>query len=274
MFEKESDQNFALITGASSGIGEAFTRKLASQGYNLIIVARRKERLQLLAAELQEKYSIQVEVLPADLTKEEDLEIIEKRIMISNDISMLINNAGFNTRGDFVEVNINKSINMINLHIVASIRLIKSILPQMIERNNGVIINVSSTVADVPAPRRVMYAATKAFLNSFSRSLKSEMKKKNIKINIKAITPGFTNTGFFSTKEFNYRGISDEYLKYAKSPEEAVDDMLATLAKEEVIVIADPKTRKIHSLMINEGKSWEEAAKIVFTQDIKKKGLK
>ena len=101
---------YAVITGASSGIGEAFARKLASQGYNLIVIARRKERLQSLAAELQGKHSIQVEVLAADLTKEQNLLSIEKRIRDFSNVSLLVNNAGFGTRGSFLEVDIAKSI--------------------------------------------------------------------------------------------------------------------------------------------------------------------
>jgi short-subunit dehydrogenase len=90
------------------------------------------------------------------------------------------------------------------------------------------------------------------------------MEGKNIDVRIKAITPGFTNTGFFSTEEFGQQGISDEYLRYAKSPEKAAEDVLASLAKEEAIVIADAKTRQTHSLMVNEGKTWEEAVRIAF----------
>jgi hypothetical protein len=125
-------KKYALVTGASSGIGEAFARKLASQKYNLIIITRRKKRLQDLATELEKKYSILVEVLSADLTKENEVLMVERKIADFNNISLLINNAGFGTNGAFIDVDINKSVNMINLHIIASTRLIKGVLPQMI----------------------------------------------------------------------------------------------------------------------------------------------
>jgi short-subunit dehydrogenase len=256
-----SEKEFALITEASSGLGEALARKLASQGYNLIIVARSKDRLQSLASELGEKHSIQVEVLPADLALEQDLARVANRIRAANAISMLINNAGFGTRGDFAQVDIEKSINMINVHVVASTRLTQAVLPQMIERNRGTIVNISSGVADVPASGRVVYAATKAYLNSFSQSLQAEMEDKDINVRTKAITPGFTNTGCFSTEEFGHQGISDEYLRYAKSPEKVAEDVLASLTREEAIVTADAKTRETHSLMVNEGKPWEDTRK-------------
>jgi short-subunit dehydrogenase len=256
-----SEKGLVLVTGASSGLGEALARKLASQGYNLIVVGRNKDRLQSLASELREKPSIQVEVLPADLAQEQDLARVAERIRTANAISMLINNAGFGTRGDSAQVDIAQSINMIKVHIIASIVLTKAVLPQMIERNRGTIVNISSGVADIPAPGRMVYAATKACLNSFSQSLQAEMGDKNIDVRIKAITPGFTNTGFFSPEEFGHQGISAEYLRYAKSPEKATEDVLASLTKEETIAIADAKTRETHSLMVNEGKTWEDTRK-------------
>ena len=257
-------EKYVLITGASSGIGEAFARKLASQGYNIIIIARRKNKLKQLAEELKKHYSVKVEVLSADLSEEQEIAKIEKRIMESNDIFMLINNAGFGTRGHFENVDPIKIINMINVHVVASTRLARAILPQMIERNQGTIINVSTVVSDIPAPRRVIYAATKAYLNSFSKSLQAELKEKNLDIKIQALLPGLTKTDFFSTEEYSFQGISDQIIKYAITPEEVVEASLASLAEDEVIVFPDPENLKIYSLMVNEGKTWEEAVKIVF----------
>lgn len=262
--EAQNMKNLALITGASSGIGEAFARKLASQGFNLIIIARRKKRLQQLADELIRKYSIEIEILSADLAKDQEIEKIEQRIKKSNDITMLINNAGFGTRGYFADVDLTKIVNMINVHIVTSTRLIRAVLPQMIERNKGTIINVSSIVADVPATGRVVYAASKAYLNSISRSLQAEMKEKKLDIKIQALMPGSTRTGFFSTEEYGNRGISNDHIRFTKSPEEVVEGSLALLTKDEVVVIPDPENRKVHSLMVQEGKTWLEAVKIVF----------
>lgn len=263
-------KNFALITGASSGIGEAFARKLASQGYNLIINARRKKRLQLLAAELQEKHSIQVEVLPADLTKEQDLLKIERKIAEFTTISMLVNNAGFGTRDFFDEVDITKSVNMIKVHIIASTRLTKAVLPQMIDQNKGVIINVATLVAGFPNPRVTVYTATKSYLTNFSESLQAEMNKKNLDIKIQALCPGLTQTDFFNTEEYGYQTLDDEDEFNVQSVDEVVEESLASLAQEGVIVFPGSKNREILSLMSNEGKSWHDAAAIVFAYDSKK----
>ncbi|MGC9777833.1 MAG: SDR family oxidoreductase [Candidatus Heimdallarchaeota archaeon] len=263
-------KNFALITGASSGIGEAFARKLASQGYNLIIVARRKKRLQLLAAELQEKHSIHIEVFPADLTKEQDLTKIEKKIAEFTNISMLVNNAGFGTRGSFAEVDITKSVNMIKVHIIASTRLTKAVLPQMINQNKGVIINLGTLAVGLPNPGVTVYTATKSYLTNFSESLQAEMNGKNLDIKIQILCPGLTQTDFFNTEEYGYQTLDDEDEFDVQSADEVVEESLASLTKEAVVVVPGSKNREILSLMSNEGKSWDEAATIVFAQDSKK----
>ncbi len=264
MSETGFGQGHVLITGASSGIGEAFARKLASQGYNLITVARGEERLQLLATDLRAKHAIRVEVLPADVAREQDLAKVEERIAVSDDISILINNAGFGTRGDFAEVDINKSVSMIKVHIVASTRLTRAVLPQMIERNAGTIINVGTLAVGLPNPGVTVYTATKSYLTNLSKSLQSEMKDRGLDIRIQALCPGLTNTSFFDTEEFGYQTLDSEDEYDVQSPEEVVEESLASLATGAVIVIPGSKNREIRSLMANEGKSWEEAARIAF----------
>ncbi len=263
-------KNFALITGASSGIGEAFARKLASQGYNLIIIARRKKRLQSLAAELQEKHSIRIEVLAADLTMEQDISKIEKKIAELNDISILVNNAGFGTRGYFAEVDITKSVNMIKVHIITSTRLTKAVLPQMIKQNSGAIINLGTLAVGLPNPGVTVYTATKSYLSNFSKSLQSEMNKKDLNIKIQVLCPGLTQTDFFNTEELGYQTLDSEDEYDIQLPDEVVEESLASLTKEGVIVVPGSKNRKIRSLMVKEGKSWDEAAKVVSARDTKK----
>ena len=262
--DNKNMQSIALITGASSGIGEAFARKLASQGFGLILVARRKDRLEKLSNEFKKSYSIPVEVLPADLSKEEDVIEIEKRVAEVSNISILVNNAGFGTRGHFAEVDIKKSVDMIHVHIVASTRLTRAILPQMIKRNEGVIINVSTLVSEIPAPYRVVYVATKSYLNSLSRSLQAEIREKGLAIKVRAILPGLTETEFFSTEEYGYSGIGNDWRKYVRPSEEVVESTLDSLAGDEVIVFPDARNRELYYLMVDEGKTWEEAASIVF----------
>lgn len=262
---EDKNNSLALITGASSGIGKTFAKSLASQGFDLIIIARREELLHQLSKELINNYSVEIEVIPADLSIENDLMMIEKRIKNYDNISMLINNAGFGTRGTFDSVDIDKSVNMIKVHIIASVRLIKAIIPQMINRNSGTIINVSTITADIANPYITVYTATKAFLNIFSKSLDLEMKQMGINIKIQALCPGLTKTNFFSTKEWNFESADKFFNEFnALSSEEVVEESLESLTKDEIIVIPGLKNRQLHSLMIKEGKSWEEAAEIVY----------
>ena len=122
----------AIVTGASSGLGEAYTRLLASLGYGLVIVARRYDRLIPIAKEVEDKYGVSVTVLPGDLCSENDLSAIEQIVRGTSNLSVLINNAGFGTLGPFVDVDISKSLNMIALHVTASTRLVKAALPGML----------------------------------------------------------------------------------------------------------------------------------------------
>ncbi|RJP66271.1 MAG: SDR family oxidoreductase [Candidatus Abyssobacteria bacterium SURF_17] len=190
----------ALITGASSGIGAAYARALAAQGKNLILVARRKERLAILAEELHRNHAVVAEVLVADLTKSADIERVEKRIREIEFLDMLINNAGFGTFGNFSEIDIAGQMDMIHVHIVASVRLCWAALPGMIARGNGVIINVSSMGAFIPMQGNVTYGATKAFLITFSEALQRELMGTGVRI--QALCPGFTRTEFHDTSEY------------------------------------------------------------------------
>ena len=191
----------ALITGASSGIGTAFARLLAAEGRDLVLVARREERLKALASEIGSKHGVSVEVLPADLASEVGIQQVEKRITQGNDIDLLINNAGFGTRPkDFSELELGKQLDMVSVHILASMRFIKAALPGMIARKHGGIINVSSVAAFVPIIGNATYCASKAFLAAFSRVLSAELKGTKVKVQI--LCPGYTRTEFHEIQEY------------------------------------------------------------------------
>jgi short-subunit dehydrogenase len=190
----------ALITGASSGIGATFARQLAGKGYDLVLVARRRERLASVANELQKTHSVSVETLVADLANLSDIEKVEKRIRKLENLSTLINNAGFGVSGNFAETDPAKQIDMINVHIVASVRLCRAALPGMIARHHGAIINIASTAAFVPIPGHIMYNATKAYLVFFSEALQAELTATGV--HVQALCPGFTHTEFHDTSEF------------------------------------------------------------------------
>lgn len=190
----------ALITGASSGIGEAFARKLASLGYDLTLVARRRERLENIARELEQNHSVTIEVLVADLAKESDVSRVTDRIGEIPDLTMLVNNAGFGTTGCFSDVSIARSLEMIDVHILATTRLTHAALPGMLARRKGILINIASPSAFIPLANNTVYSATKSYLIVFSECLQLEVKAAGIQV--QALCPGFTYTGFHSTDEF------------------------------------------------------------------------
>lgn len=188
----------AFITGASSGIGAAFARQLAAQGYNLILVARRLDRLRALADELNQRESVCAEPLTADLTVPADVERLERCIAEHDSLTLLVNNAGFGTVGAFVKVPLAQHLAMIQVHIMATVRLCYAALPKMIQRRQGAIINVSSTAAFLPTS--TTYGSTKAYLNLFSEALQLELRGTGV--HVQALCPGLTHTEFHDSPEF------------------------------------------------------------------------
>lgn len=184
----------ALITGASSGIGAAFARELAVRGHDLVLVARRREPLQALADDLQAQHSVSIEVLSADLADEIGVARVEGRIAEIKALGMLVNNAGFGVEGKFVEVDFDRLLDMIHVHVLASVRLCRAALPGMIAQGSGGIINVASLAAFLSIPGALTYNATKAYLVNFSRGLQLELAGTGV--DVQALCPGFTVTGF------------------------------------------------------------------------------
>lgn len=187
----------ALVTGASSGIGEAFARRLAADDYDLVLVARRADVLEALAAELKEKRGVAVETLAADLTQDAELSGVEARIRSDAGLELLVNNAGFGSEGRFHELDPAGETRMVRLNVEAVVRLTHAALQGMVERGHGAIVNVSSGVAFVPSPYFATYGATKAFVNSFTEALYEELRGTGVRV--QALCPGFTRTGFQAT---------------------------------------------------------------------------
>ena len=188
------DPSTALITGASSGIGAAFARQLAAQGFNLVLVARRKERLEELASELQERHGITAEIATADLSKTADVEMVAARARELENLDILVSNAGFGTIGKFVDVDLQRQLDMVAVHDVAAVHLCHALLPGMIARDRGVIVIVSSVMAVTFMPGNTIYSATKAFLRVFAENLALELK--GTQVRVQALCPGFTDTEF------------------------------------------------------------------------------
>ena len=231
----------ALITGASSGIGATFARRLAARGHNLILVARREERLRALAAELEQQHRITAEVLVADLSAPDGLERVENRIAELDSLDMLINNAGFGALDKFAEIDVRKALAMIQVHVVAPVRLTRATLPGMIARGRGAIINVSSLAAFFPMRGNTTYCATKAYLNAFSLALEAELRGAGVQV--QALCPGFTYTEFHDSPEFEDFDRSQIPKTFWMSAERVVTASLNALGKNRVISIPGVKNR-------------------------------
>jgi len=189
-----------LVTGASSGLGEAFGRRLAADHFNLILVARREELLRARAEEWQKTFGVRVEVWPADLSTDEGIAGVAERIASRNDLTLLINNAGFGHGGSYYRIEVKPQMDMIHVHVVAPARLTHAVLPQMVERRQGAVINVASVAAFSIVGRSAMYGSTKTWIVAFSRAIGEELRGTHVKI--QALCPGFTITGFHDTLEF------------------------------------------------------------------------
>jgi len=186
-----------LITGASSGIGEAFAQRLAAEKHNLVLVARSEKKLHELCDELMLKHKIVAHYVAMDLNDfEADKRLFEETERHGMEVDWLINNAGFGSMGDFAALDLEKELEMLNLNISVLVALTHRYLQRMRERKSGVIINVSSTASFQPVPFMAAYAATKAFVTSFSEAIAEENRPYGIKIS--ALCPGPTDTNFFA----------------------------------------------------------------------------
>lgn len=224
---------FSLITGASSGIGECFARNLAAQGENLLMVARSGDKLESLATELKTTYRILAEPLPMDLSEPGAGEHLARLVgQRGFTIDLLINNAGFGARGKFWELPLDKQTAMTRLQIEALLELTFHLLPGMIERRRGRIINVSSMTGFQPIPYATSYAATKAFMNSFSMALREELKP--YQITVVTLCPGGTRTNFVNigAREGRHR-----FPGGPQPPEQVVDDALQQLQRGGGLVV-------------------------------------
>jgi len=222
----------ACITGASSGIGEVFARRLAGQGYNLLLHGRRKERLEQLCFELQQRNGIRAEFILADFSRPEEIRSVEDRIRGVQDLELLVNNAGFGARKSFTRGAIEPQEEMINTHVFATVRLTHAALRGMLERNRGTIINVSSVAGFLVGPNSATYCATKSYITSFTESLHLELNGTGIRI--QALCPGFTRSDFHARIGFDTSG---DFFRNFMSAEEVVDASLRSLKGSKVICV-------------------------------------
>ena len=191
-------KNTALITGASSGIGKELATIHAERGGNLILVARSKDKLNELKAELEKKHEVQVTIIPKDLSLIGAAKELYNEIQsLDIQVDYLMNNAGFGLVGKFHELPWERQMQMINLNMIALTELTYLFLQEMVPRNNGKILNTSSTAGLIPGPLQAVYYASKAYVSSFSNAIAEELHDKNITVT--ALLPGATETGFAKT---------------------------------------------------------------------------
>lgn len=236
----------AAITGASSGIGAVFARKLAARGYDLLLIARRKDRLEALAGELAAENGAQAEVFVSDLTQESDLARTESRLREEPRLEFLVNNAGFGTSGFFHDADFVGQDAMHRLHVMATLRLTRAALPGLVRRKKGFIVNVSSVSGFVQSPHNVSYCATKAWMNSFSEGLYLEMRALGVDVRVQALCPGYTYTEFHQTM-----GLSRDFApkSWWMSAEDVVEASFRGLEKNRLFVIPGMRYKLIVAML-------------------------
>jgi short-subunit dehydrogenase len=224
--------NTTLITGASSGIGAAFARKIAKRGRNVLLVARSEDKLIALCNELGRLSGVRAQYVVMDLSAPEaGVRLLEETQKRELTIDMLVNNAGFGSMGDFAKLDLATELEIIDLNVKSLVDLTYRFLSPMRERRQGTIINVASTAAFQGVPFMATYAATKAFVLSFSEALSEENRQHGIRV--LALCPGVTDTNFFAASK-----IDRPPMRTVQTAEEVVDTALRGLARGKSVVIS------------------------------------
>jgi short-subunit dehydrogenase len=226
----------AVITGATSGIGAEFTRQLAARGCDLVLTGRRRGKLDSLAAELQKTHAVAAEVITGDLAQPEGVEAVEKRIAATPTLAFLINNASFGVVGKFASADLQKQLDMIQVHVTASVQLTHTALPGMLARKQGAIVNFSLLSAYLPhSAGSVTYTATKTYLNVFPETLHEELRGSGVRI--QALCPGMTYTEFHDRPGFEHFKRSSIPAFAWMTAERVVTAFLRALARDQVICV-------------------------------------
>ena len=202
---KPASSSAALVTGASAGIGACIARELAGRGHKLVLVARRKERLEKLAAELSARHDVRADTIGCDLGKAASRGRLERQIADRGlDIEILINNAGFATNGPFHEADPERELEQVRVLVEAVVALTSAFVPAMVKRGRGAILNVASTAGMQPLPYSAGYSAAKAYVLAFSESLHQELRGRGVTVS--ALAPGPVKTDFWSIADWDMPG--------------------------------------------------------------------
>ena len=261
-------KGLAVVTGASSGIGAVYSERLAAMGYDLMLVARRKDRLEEIARTLGEKHGIRAEAFAADLSRDADLRAVEERLAAAQNLTMLVNNAGFGIRGLFQESDLERQEEMHRLHIIATMRLTHAALRGMMARGRGTIVNVSSVAAFSQSPWNTTYSATKAWMNSFTEALAVELGTLGAPIKLQALCPGFTVTEFHDAMGVS-RAIVPE--GWWMTSQDVVEESLRGLERNKLIVIPGWRYRLYVFLLAFIPNSVRRSLTVAFARRVRKR---
>jgi uncharacterized protein len=244
------EKEVAFISGGTSGIGAAFARHFAKQGYDLIITGHPDDKISLDIEELKAEYGLNAEIILADLANENDVARTEEIIKKNKKIDVLINNAGFFFGKPFWQNDVRSLEGMIKVHINTPVRLILAALPNMTLKRKGVIINLSTLVSFMPVPQDAMYSATKLFNNSFMESLHVSVKDKGIKVQV--LCPGFVrNTNFHERAGMNRSGQKNWDILPWMEPEDVVKISVRNLKKKNKVIVIPGFRNRIIKFIIS-----------------------
>lgn len=227
-------RKIAVITGATGGIGSVFSRQLAAQRYNLVLADMNLKKLQQLSDALCAEYPISVETIQVNLAKKDSIQNLAANLAGRARVDLLVNAAGYGEKTLFKDEKIQASLDMISVHVLATVQLIHAVLPGMMKRRKGSIIAVSSLASFIPAPGSSIYSATKSFINTFMESLHMEVRSKGIQV--QSLCPGLTHTGFHTAEDIaRYKGIRG--LDLWMEADEVVAASLRNLSDDHIVCI-------------------------------------
>jgi uncharacterized protein len=259
----------AVVTGASSGIGAVFARKLAAKGNSLLLTARREDRLRSLAEELRSLYHISAETLPADLAIDADRERLAARIRESADLGLLVNNAGFGIMGHFSNSPIGRQEELHRVHILTTMNLTHAALANLIPRaqpGTGVI-NVSSVAAFGTSPGSVTYAASKTWMNAFTQGLAMELGAQGSPVKVQALCPGFTLSEFHDVVKMDRSRIPSSLWLTADF---VVEESLRAFGSGKVVVIPHWRYKAISAVMRMTPEPWMRRISVAMARRYRK----